>query len=933
MKKSLTLLTIVFLALSLGYAQTGQTGKIRAQVIDEEGNPLPGVNVTITSPEMIVAEMDRVTNVNGIAVFPSLNPGTYQVVCQIEGFNRSIRQGVIVNAGVTTSIDIEMTLAVVEEEIVVVGQIPTVDKQSTTKTVILDMKFVEMIPSGRNLGEYFNMTPGVTGDTAHGSDVRGNVFSVDGMDISDSTIGLNQTWFSMDTTEEISIQQGGLSAEYGQVRGAVVNVVSKSGGNEFHGRLNMYYRGEDFQSKNTKGTPLEGQESGFRYEMEPGFSLGGPIVKDKLWFFGNISLYRQQYYVPSFPYDKEENTPITNSRPYPYIKLSFQPDQNNKLTASYRFSNNSTDYANASRYRNIDSTWETSSKSHLINLHYTRFFGSNFFIDLRGSVWEGGLFRYSRIKGPNFYEYTTYLNSNSNGWDDHNPRRHFTISADGTLFIDDFLGSHEIKMGVSFRRAVEERECTLYELEGTLWSFITTWNGSPWYAYFYQDIYWVNLLHDYGFYVNDSWNITDKLTANVGLRFDINKGMWPPQNEDEEYYELPFEGSERVDRSIKETMTIYNWKNLAPRLGLIYDLFGDGKTLLKGSFSRYYRENIATWAGRGNPNAWTYFGATVNPDYSIGYVFYVAYAGKARAPQYGYKDYELKCPYTDEFTIGIEQELLEDWSVSLRYINKKDGNIIDDADVNALDLDKLLSTGEMDWIGYDEVTGIDPYDGQTVTFYSRKPEAYVSQLYLVNPPNATRKYEGVEFTINKRFSKGWQLQASYIYAKSTGLVATDFSSSSAWGTGLYQDPNDHVNADGRFEYERRHQIKLTAMVKGPFGINIGTYTRYLAGRRYTRVISSGYMDDVNLWQGSESIYAEKRGSRGLPDLFICDLKIEKEFRIGKTTVGIFGDVFNVFNGNKATDVVTTSNNPYYTFEEMEDIQDPRIFRIGARFEF
>lgn len=933
MKRCFAVLALAFLAVSFGFGQIGQTGQITVTVVDKDGVPLGGVTVTITSPDMVVARMDRVTNPSGVARFPSLNPGTYEIKCEITGFNTTVRKDIIVNAGITSAIDVDMAEAAIGEEIVVVGLSPTVDRQSTTKTSTLDTNFVANVPASRDLDTLFNMTPGVTAGTAHGSTVRDNAYSVDGVNVTDSTIGMLANDFSLNIAEEVSIQSGGLSAEYGQVRGAVVNVVSKSGGNELHGKVDLFYRGKDFQSNNTKGTPLEGQISGFDYEIEPGLSLGGPIIRDKLWFFANVSFFQSRSYVAGFPYDTPgKQVPVGDTRPYPYLKLTFQPNQDNKFVISYGYSDSLNKNGYASMYDTEATTMDISTHTHIINALYTHFFSSNVFLNVRASAWISGLFRFAKTKTPSFWEYATYRNSGSAGWDDDNPRRHISVEANGTTFLEDFAGSHELKFGASFRRAIEIRECTMHEVPGTMWSFVSTYNGDPYYAYFYDDIRWVNVLRDYGFYVNDTWNPIKNLTVNLGLRFDINQGLWPPQNENEDYYQLPFEGAIKVDRSIKETMTVYNWVNLSPRIGFSYDIFGDGKMFLKGSFAKYTRGNINTWAGRGNPNAWTYFGAYINADYSLYAVDWVQYAGKELAPQYGYKDYDLKSPYTNEFTLGVERELFPDWSVGVRYIAKKEKNIIDDADSNALDLDKLLANGEMDWIGYEPVTAVDPYNGAAVTFYNRLPQADVSRIYLINPPNATTNYSGLEVTLDKRYSNNWQVHASYTYAKSSGLVATDFSATSAWGTGLYQNPNAHINAEGRFPYERRHQLKVSATVKIPFGINLGTYTRFLSGQRYTRTVSARRIGLLTLRQWDETIYAETLGSRGLPALFICDLRAEKEFKLGKITIGLFGEVFNLFNVNKATSVFTDSSNPYYPFEQMSAIQDPRVFRIGARFE-
>ncbi|HLP44976.1 MAG TPA: hypothetical protein VK469_03470, partial [Candidatus Kapabacteria bacterium] len=188
-----------------------------------------------------------------------------------------------------------------------------------------------------------------------------------------------------------------------------------------------------------------------------------------------------------------------------------------------------------------------------------------------------------------------------------------------------------------------------------------------------------------------------------------------------------------------------------------------------------------------------------------------------------------------------------------------------------------------------------------------------------------------EFTLNKRYSNGWQLNLSYVWQNSRGLVGTDFNES--WGyTSYFDNPNSHENAFGRFLLERRHQFKLTGMVKGPWGINFGTYFRYLSGQRYTRTVRSSYYG-INLNQGATTVLAEKRGSRGLPAELILDLKVEKAFQVGSINIRAFVDIFNVFNNNKALSVETMSNHPTLIFENMVTIQDPRIFRLGAKIEF
>lgn len=173
------------------------------------------------------------------------------------------------------------------------------------------------------------------------------------------------------------------------------------------------------------------------------------------------------------------------------------------------------------------------------------------------------------------------------------------------------------------------------------------------------------------------------------------------------------------------------------------------------------------------------------------------------------------------------------------------------------------------------------------------------------------------------------MDVSYTYNTAKGMLGTSFWQSEG-RTGLYDNPNSHVNAYGHVDLERRHQFKFTGMISLPLGINMSGYFRYLSGRPYTRQIRS--LDFGYEW--SETIYAEPRGSRLLPALAIADLRLDKEFRLGNNfLIRIFGDVFNLLNQGKASSVVSVSSNPAQTFEEMTAIQDPRVFRLGARIEF
>jgi hypothetical protein len=243
-----------------------------------------------------------------------------------------------------------------------------------------------------------------------------------------------------------------------------------------------------------------------------------------------------------------------------------------------------------------------------------------------------------------------------------------------------------------------------------------------------------------------------------------------------------------------------------------------------------------------------------------------------------------------------------------------------------------MENGELDWTNWQPVTTTDPYDDQQITFYEMI-DPYAIDQYILNPPNATRNYDGVELSLRKRYSNGWQLMASYVYQNSRGLVNTDRDSQSLGTSTLFNNPNAHINMIGRFPLERRHMFKFQSTIRGPFGINFATYARFMSGQRYTRQVRSQDLP-ITLSQGRETIFAEKRGSSHYDPIYLVDLRLEKSFRFGRSlSISVFSDVFNVFNAGTIDDVYTISSNQNKKYGFEEDIIDPRIARLGAKIQW
>jgi len=919
---------------STAAAQLNQTGTLAGTVTDSDKLPLPGATVTIKSPVIIVPQMDAITGPKGNYRFLSLPPGLYEVAFSLDGMDTLVRKDIRISVAQTTTIDAVLEPSTLSETVVVVGESPTIDVKSTTKATNLDRTFIAALPTARNLDAYFNMAPGVTAErnpnglmsSASGSGVRDNSYNLDGVNMTAPDVGTQQFQFGTDIIDEILIQSGGMPAEFGDAMGASINIVTRSGGNRLSGSASVYYNTLKLQSNNTAGTPLEGAKSGYQYVLEPGIALGGPIAKERLWFFTNLSLNSRSRLIPGFPYDQPAQVPAKETRYYPYVKLTFQPSQAHRFSASYNYSDYLQDNAGANRFATESTTVKWTAPTHILNLQWTATFSPTMFADFKVGYYVNNQELRSKEDLPLIVEQTTAQQSGSYVGTDLYTAGRFQTNANLTYFADSLAGSHEFKGGVEFQAIDSTQSFTPNVDPRNGMSQIITRRGTPRYGVVMAPSANKVAGTNIHAYLQDSWKPAKRLTLNPGLRLTYQSGRFPPQNESEgpqDFLGVSF------NRSVTRTINAFNRTALAPRLGVIFDLTGDRKTLLKASYSRYLQSNIIAYYASANPNGSFSYVQALAPDWTPvpGAYLNASFPIPAKA---GYDGAGIKTPYTDEFAVAVERELFPDWVLSARYTRKADRKLIEDVDANQLDIDRLAADGALVWTNWTQVPFTDPYDGQERFFWSMNA-ILPPDSYLMNPPGAERDFKGVELTLNKRYSRGWSLMASYVWQDAVGLISTSWGGSTA-NSGLFDNPNSHINQYGHASLSPRSQVKVLGMVAGPWGINVSGFFRYFTGQRYTRTLHSSDMG-VTLAQGNETINAEKRGSRELPSQVILDLRLEKLFRLGGTKVAFFADCFNLFNGNKATSVHTRSGSPVYVFGQMTAIQDPRAVRLGFRFEF
>ncbi len=923
--KKILIVGFLFVAFSwTAAAQIIQTGNLSGLVQDNEGTPLPGVGISITSPALIVSQMTTRTNDKGNYRFPALSPGRYTVTFELPGFSTLVREDIRITVGETTFLNVGLEQSAIEQTVVVTGQSPTVDIQKTTLTVSYAREFLESMPTQRQLLiNYFSVVPGVQNETYHGAATSDNAFMIDGVNISDPLSGGLLVSYGFDIMDELSVDTGALRAEYGNVRGAVINAVTKSGGNEIHGQASYYFRNKSFQTTNTQGTPLDGTYVGFKNESDWSFNIGGPIVKNKLWLFANMSYYSLNQYVDGFPWDLGQNLPVDNWRYYPYGKLSWQVDDKNKLVFSYNHQNIRRTNRDASMYRNEDTTYYQNNPTNTFNLQWTRFFNAHFFMNAKAAYVTHKLDFTAKNDQIGLYDNITRFYSQNYGNNSTSKRPKLQFNLDGTRFVDDWLGRHEFKAGVEVWYGWEVAESFYFrDSRYNLSNLIYLNDGVPSYIYHRENFERKDNNAMIGGFIQDSWSPTPRMTLNLGVRYDHQEGIVPVQGLDRT--PIVYQGvtyDPRVTSAFKPLI----WDTVSPRLGLAYSLSNDNKTVLKASFGRYYSSAISNLFVGVNPNGAITWRQRLNPDWTLNgdpYLFSAASASRI--------DPDLKVPYIDEFTAGIEREIIKNMKLGVRYIMKRDRNMVEDVNMNYVDMD-ALAQGQLVWTNFTPFEVTDPYNSRPITFYGVTDTSITSDFYITNPPDLDRNYDALEVTLLKRYSHRWQMAASYVYAKAKNLTALN----SAFRTSLYDNPNAMINAYGRDTLVSPHQIKIQASYSGPWGINASAYCSYLTGQPYTRQIRSNDLG-LNLSQGVVTIYAEAKGSQQLPDKTNIDLRLSKVFRLPNRLGGIdfMLDVFNLLNDNTATSLEAISSNPaLYTYGQIKALVTPRILRLGARWSF
>lgn len=1014
--KLLILLTLcLVLAPVLGAQVSRQAGVIKGVVSDAENTPLPGVTVTASGPALM-GTVTGVTGGDGLYRLLGLPPGTYTVVAELQGFKTVRRENIILQVGMVITINIQTEPTAMAEEILVTAAAPTVDVQTNKVGSVLTTQLVQNLPLGRTMIGVFNTVAGANGtiDTYSGS-VHGamwgtTTYEIDGVNNNDPTHNGLLVKPQYDSVEEIEITTGGLPAQIGNTGGSFVNIVTKSGGNAFHGQVQAYYTNEDLTQNLYPKVDLKAMGLGIpvlpKYDVDASASLGGPIIKDKIWFFGTLGLQSREYYTSFIP--PASSVAIVNGETYtqykdPYKEMPFFLKLTTQISKSMRFFAmvngsvlNRDVYGGGGSRTAYDATFTLKNNTWVAATGELNWIlGPNSFVNFRGGYtnrWYPITSRDEARDNRGYYDaYNRYTYNGITTNESYITRRTIQGSGRFTQFMDDFLGgNHEFGAGVEYQYNFDRYGYARGNpISQTLYNgdFYSTdgrrYQGST------HPIYGDGIISVAAMavakggqdtskdlpdsrisaYLQDSFTIGRRLTVNLGVRYDYFNGRFGGGSSTGVSDPLALAIGEQLKAggagynpfaafSFGAMEDLVKSSTLAPRVGITYDLFGDNKTAFKASFSRYYEGLPVMWYSGAQPG--------------FGYVYTLCWfdlnknnqldAADKYTPRNGYGSFnppdfdalrakltdDWKTPGNKEWTASITHELFTDFALKLQYIHKtgfnhyfdwnyygSQGGLYDSRIGQFWYNPNTAPAGY--WMPYTTtVPGVGEFPAVTVTVYGATNNAPVDRLdaKMGNNPDAKRKYDALELTFDKRYTKGWALGGSIVYSKNKAdrpLHPNEFM--------FYGQNYDAVDTP--------LAIKLYGTVNLPYGFVSSFFYQHLEGTPYARSVwinfPQAFIDANNLWDTGTWAVIEPNGAHRYPSYDNIDFRLEKDFGFKFGTFSVFADIFNLL-GNKYVNIGRDPGGVWtpetgeltdldYYYGRVTGVTGVRTYKFSARFTF
>jgi len=928
-------------AVSAGWAQ--QTGTLSGIVRDAQRGVLPGVTVAVTSEALIGSGRTAVTGEAGAYLFSALPPGTYTVTYALVGFTTLKREGIRVAVAQTTRLDVDLAVGSLQETVTVSGESPVVDVSSTITQTNITKELYDAIPTGRNPWVMAGLVPGVVtgrldvGGTegmqqynleAFGSADSQKSFSIDGLKTNwgGGSGGATMQYYGFEMYEEYNMQTASGTAE-SDVSGVYMNMVTKSGANRFASEHNFYFMNDALQGTNVddnlrsrlglaagQKTGAAGNPIATSYDWSS--TIGGPIKRDRVWFFGAVRRWRlDQFQIGAL--NRDGSQAIDDNRIENYMgKVTWQATPSTK--ASIMFNRNL-----KNRFHRRDFPYlfvedratvlqDQPAQNYVAQVNQV--IGKSAVLDVRaGRMWGVFPTRYQSDVGPNDIAVRDSVRNtriNAAELQSLNPNHRYQANATLSYFADNLgAGSHDFKLGAQL-----SRERMAYDRTRNGDILLELVDGVATRAFLSNTpINSDHRLETWATFAQDRWTI-GRATINAGVRIDGVKAYLPSQSSPA--------GSWVGARQFPEREVFSFSANVAPRLGISLDLFGRGQTALKAYAGRFYNQFGSELAETSNQNAFTQLQVPwTDPNNNLrvdpGELNLSTFTGFP-AGLFPAIDANVSRPYSDEFNVGIDHQLIKDLAVSVSYHRRqhRDGLTI---------LDRARPAS-----AYAPVTRAfaDPQRGaQSITVYSLDPTLVTRRDRIItNVDGLQSDYDGVIFTVNKRMSNRWMLLAGVTMQSHQGF-AHDGTFTNPGANNDFNNPNYQLNrADSAVFTDIPWSFSLSGSYQLPAEIQVSGKYGSRAGGPLNRTLSVS-----GLPQGTDTVWVQPRGAdrSEVVNQFI-DVRFAKRLNLGAMRLEGTVDVFNLLNANH---VLLQNEAIGSTIGRPSSILTPRIVRFGltARF--
>lgn len=953
----LALLLALLLAAPAPARAQSTTGTITGRAVDSSGAMLPGVTVSITSPSMIGGARTAVTDALGSYRFGQLPPGVYQVAFELTSFRAMTIENIVVNANATATVNAPLQLETLEESITVTSATPTIDLQNSEVAVNWSEAQMENLPYGRGIRGLARLVPGLTptqfdvgGNTVGGSTTTGaRSYGRSGQElIQFDGVVWDQFFGDYNTYEQVQISGAAKGAE-AQSPGVTLNFIVKSGSNQYHGNYLGAWQDGAFQGNNvTSALRDQGFNPGnnkFTRYNDVALDLGGPLLRDRLWFYAAYGYNYSGLLIPGFIDTKsgdqvEYFTRLDN----PTLKLTYQLSQNNKIEFTQQLNRKWQPYRNASAFLPREATqnqiaWTAIGPA----LRFTRVMSQSMTLaaglNRSGYWWPDKAWTddVRRVDLTTTQTRGAFLELN------REPAR-YGYNATWSWYRPIGNTNHEIKSGV-----LGYHSTNFVETYGYPNQQIYRYRSLPGDPEFFQRPDSVQVF-EYpnntnagvlfnSWFANDSIAIGRRLTVNVGLRYDRYASWLPEQGN-------PGTGPFASERLYQERRDFPVYSGWSPRLSAVYDITGQGRVALKASYGRY------SAAGSGITAATGPVAANVNPAATLvstynrwdGTIPYTPVAanlasitGQSRNSAI---DPSLKGEYMDEVTAGLDLGLSQNTTLRFNFVGKKDFRGW-----------KELNVAQPFEAFTDRATGIDPgRDNVTGTADDRQieifsvPRSYpgfgqVQSLFVnTEGDEGNDTCRAFETTFSKSHTNGWSMLASYVIdRRNVKNIAPRNPNEARYGIAGNTLAAPAAGTPTTWELPETHQgVRLSGTVDLPWRMLFASTFTAQQGAYFGRIVQ--VRDALNTLQE-----VTVDGQAGRFDwVKLSDMRLSKSFSLPRSqTFEAFVDCFNLFNSSVVLRRVQVNgpnfDKPLSTggidAASANPIPAARVFRVSARYRF